>query len=68
MFFLGSYVVFTQSISFEIPCPGVNKESEAHLYLIAICLAMKETGRGTVCHGWPLGMGKSSELTMNQSS
>lgn len=60
--------MFTQSISFEIPCPDVNKESEAHLCLIAICLAVKETGRGTVCHDWPLGMGKSSGFAMDQFS
>lgn len=34
------------------------------MYLIAVCLAVKET----VCHGWPSGMGKSSKLAMDQSS
>lgn len=67
-FFLGSYVVFTQSISFEILCLYVNKKSKAHLYLVAIYSAVKEAGRDTVCYGWPADMDKSSGLAMNTSS
>lgn len=65
-FFLGSYVVFTQSISFEILCLYVNKKSKAHLYLVAIYSAVKEAGRDTVCYGWPADMDKSSGLARPQ--